>query len=267
MAKILQRLVMLLSLLLAAGLAGGCAATHQGAGRPFEQGRDSFAFANELEWAYTFNEQTGKMDHHARDPQPAFVQRCFPVTIAARKFYYHARFDVSTPRVGAADYQKLAHQVGSRSQRRPSPEAEKIVIPGYANLHEFSRDHETVLKQEIGGKWRSYAQRGNWRMVFPFTRSGQARAAARLAEEVRAQRGPIIHLVTFPSLAINHVILLTGVAKDDGGWRFTAYDPNAPGQPAEIFYHQATRRFEFPRNAYFQGGSVNVYEVYRGVCF
>lgn len=252
--------------LLAVLLLTGCATPRTSAGRPFHFPRDSFAFANELEWDYTFNPATGKMNHRPRQPKPQFAQRCFPVVLTARKFYYHARFDPALPRCGANEYQRLVREVVARSQRVPSPEAKRVVIPGYQGLFDFSRDHEALLKSACGGKWRSYVQRGNWRMIFPFSRAGQEAAARQLSAGVERQQAPIIHLVTFPSLALNHVMLLYAVEDTGTELRFLAYDPNTPGQPARLIFHRATRAFELPRNAYFQGGPVNVYEIYRDGC-
>jgi len=247
-------------------LLAGCVTQRAGAGRPFVFGQDSFAFANELEWAYGFNPATGKMDHSPRQPPPQFAQRCFPVTITARKFYYHARFDPASPRQATIDYRQLVKAVTARSERAPSPETRKVVIPGYENLFAFSHDHEALLKAACGGKWQSYVQRGNWRMIFPFSRSGQQDAADQLMAGIKAERGPIIHIVTFPSLAMNHVLLLYEATAAAAEIRFRAYDPNTPGQPAEIIFDRARRTFTIQQNAYFQGGPVNVYEIYRDCC-
>jgi hypothetical protein len=252
------RIFLVLALLLA-----GCATPRTGANRPFQFEHDTFAFANELEWDYTFNPATGKMDHRPRQPEPEFAQRCFPVVITARKFFYHARFDPALPRATTNEYRRLAKSVVSRSQRVPSPEAKKAVIPGYDGLFAFSRDYEAPLKAACGGKWQSYVQRGNWRMIFPFSRSGQKAAANQLLAGITSERAPIVHIVTFPSLAMNHVMLLYEAEETGAEIRFRAYDPNTPGQPAEVIFDRSKRSFVLPRTAYFQGGPVNVYEIYR----
>src|SRR5690606_21314728 len=86
----------------------------------------------------------------------------------------------------------------------------KIPIPGYANLREFSVDREQLLKEECGGAWRSYFQRGNWRMILPFSRRHQERASDKLKNSLQNHGVAAVHLVRFPQLTINHAVLLTG---------------------------------------------------------
>jgi len=265
----MNRLTKFLCLLALGWLAGCATGPRHGAGpaQTFVFGRDSFAFPNELEWEYTYDSTSGKMRHHPRQPAPAFAQRCFPVIASARKFLYHACFAPALPRLSAAEYQRKTSEVLARSPTRPSPETKRIVIPGYAGLCDFSRENELRLKTAIGGKWQSYVQRGNWRMLFPFTRRGQQRVAEKLREKVARHQAPIIHLFTFPALTINHALLLYAVAADEKEIRFAAYDPNDPAKPAEISFDRTTRTFQFPRNGYFAGGTVKVYEIYTGCCY
>jgi hypothetical protein len=60
---------------------------------------------------------------------------------------------------------------------------------------------------------------------------------------------------------------LFAVEEDPRQWTFLAYDPNCPEQPALLHYDPVSRRFAMPATFYFAGGRVDVYEVYRGVCF
>jgi hypothetical protein len=102
-------------------------------------------------------------------------------------------------------------------------------------------------------------------MVAPFTRGGQARTAAQL--ETAIARLPIVHVVTFPHVTINHVLLIFGVSATASGLEFRCYDPNICEKPILLRYDRASRTFIYPRTHYFQGGKVNVYEVYRGWFF
>jgi len=80
------------------------------------------------------------------------------------------------------------------------------------------------------------------------------------------QRGgsPIIHLVRFPILSINHGMVLFDVAETADGLRFEAYDPNDPAKPTPLSFNAATRTFFLPANRYWAGGRVDVIEIYRG---
>jgi len=235
--------------------------------RAFDFPEDTFAYSNELFWEYHFDPQTRQLTTTRRQPPPHYAQHCFVVARSARQFFQHARFDVSQPGADEATYRRLLRRILSRSPRTESLAAEKIVVPGFANLRDFSECWESLLKEACGGAWQSYVQRGHWRMIFPFSRSHQAQTAEMLLQEVQTNRAPVVHLVRFPQLTINHAILLFDAAENDRGIRFTGYDPNNPEQPVLLTYSRASRCFEFPANDYFAGGRVHVYEVYRGFCY
>jgi len=175
----------------------------------------------------------------------------------------HARFEGGQPPAAAESYRRLIRQVVGRSPRQPSREPDKIVFPGYDGLRAFSRDHEALLKAECGGAWQSYALRSHWRMVFPISRRNQKNLSEQLLESFGQRTIPIVHLVRFPQLTINHGIVLFGHEETAEEMRFAAYDPNQPGQPTRLIYRRAERTFHFPPNHYWGGGRVDVIEVFR----
>jgi len=234
--------------------------------RQFRFGQDTFAYQNELVWEYTFTVD-GHWLARRREPPPDYTLHCFAMVRTARQFFYHARFDPTLPTADEAMYRERVQEVSARSPREPSPEAERVVIPGYADLFAFSADWEPLLKDESGGAWRSYFQRGHWRMIFPFSRSHQAETAEQLLAEVRANRPPVVHLVTFPSRTINHAVLIFSAMETPAGLVFAVYDPNNAHQPTELTFDWAKQTFTFPRNDYFIGGPVDVYEIYRGMWY
>lgn len=231
--------------------------------RSFDFQRDTFAYANDLVWEYHHDER-GKWVSHARQPKPDYTHHCFVVARSARQFFEHARFDPSQPVADAATYRRLIRQVLSVSAERELPAAQKIVIPGYADLHGFSQGQESLLKAECGGAWQSYCQRGHWRIILPFSRHQQEKMARQLLAAINENRPPVVHLVRFPQLTINHAVVFFAVTETARELTFTAYDPNNPTKPALITYDRASRTFQFPANDYFPGGRVDVYEVYRG---
>lgn len=231
--------------------------------RRFEFERDSFAFANELHWEYHFDHSTGKTTFRQRDPKPAYAHRCFVLTRAARQFLYHARFDQThAPATGSA-CRRLVREIMSRNPRVPCRPEDEVLFPGYACLREFSRVQEDLLKAECGGAWRSYVLRSHWRMVFPISRTHQKRTAASLLHEIQWGGSPIVHLVRFPQLTINHGMVLFDAKPADHGTVFLAYDPNDPARPSEITFDSATQTFSLPSNRYWIGGMLNVIEIYR----
>ena len=141
------------------------------------------------------------------------------------------------------------------------------MIPGFASLREFSAEHGDLIRERTSGRWRSYVQRGNWRMIFPFGRRHQRREAASLAASIARGEPPIVHVVNFPVISVNHVLLLHRVSASATELRFGTYDPNAPDERVELRYDRERASFELPPTSYFAGGDVKVYEIYDGLLY
>ena len=231
--------------------------------RRFDFDRDRFAFANELVWEYQLDATTGKMNFRPQNPKPNYSHRCFVLVRAVRQFLYHARFDPAQKPADDAVYRRLVRRTLARSPRIPSAVGGQIVIPGYASLLEFSAARTKLLKAECGGAWRSYVLRSHWRMVFPISRRHQQRTAESLLAGLKKHISPIVHLVKFPALTINHGMMVYAGAETAGGYEFLAFDPNDTQQPARLTFDRATRTFSLPANRYWAGGGLNLIEIYR----
>jgi len=234
-----------------------------GGPRRFEFARDTFAFANETYWEYHFDATTGKTSFSKREPKPSYAHRCFVLTRAARQFLYHARFDAEEKAPEDAACRRLIGEVAKRNPRQPCAPEQQIVIPGYANLRELSAARTALLKAECGGAWRSYVLRSHWRMVFPISRAHQAGTALSLRTALEHKGPPIIHLVKFPALTINHSMIVFAAEESGKGIDFQAYDPNNPAQPASLLFDLKTSTFSLPPNHYWAGGALDIIEVYR----
>jgi len=251
--------------LLALALLCGCATSQPPADafpRRFVFGQDTLAYSNELYWVYKVDPETGRTTHEPCEPKPTYALHCVPVARTARLFFQHARFETNLPPPDATTARTLVQQVLKRSPSVEVGKAERVVIPGYANLRDFSAAHEQLLKAECGSKWNSYFQRGNWRLIFPFSRRHQERMARRLVESIRRRRPPVVHLGDFPRLRLNHAVVLCDAREGDKEIEFSVYDPNDSSQPARLRFDRVSRRFYFPANFYFAGGRVDVYEIY-----
>jgi hypothetical protein len=231
--------------------------------RRFDFYRDRFAFANELRWQYQSDPATGRMDFRPRSPTPEYTHRCFVLVRAARLFLYHTRWEPGQGRATEEQYRRWVDRVLARCPRRPSAPGQAVVFPGYSGLHEFSRAHAALLKASCGGAWRSYVLRSHWRMVLPISRAHQAATAARLMAALGQNVCPIIHLVTFPALTINHGMIAYDVRATAGGAEFLAYDPNDPANPAVLQFDQRRKTFSLPPNRYWAGGDLNLIQIYR----
>lgn len=259
--QIRRNLLPVSAVILLLGLCG-CASDPFVGTHPFNFQTDTFAYPNDLVWEYHFD-ANGKWVHNRREPRPDYTHRCFVVARSARQFFENARFDTNQPAATEATYRHLIRHVVSIDPTHPLPDAKKIVIPGYPNLREFSAAQEKLLKAECGGAWQSYIQRGHWRMIFFFSRASQERTVKRLLADLKDDRPPVVHLTTFPSLSINHAILLFGAKETENEILFSVYDPNKPDGPKVLNFDRATRTFTFAANDYWPGGKVNIYEVYR----
>jgi len=224
--------------------------------------RDTFAFANELIWEYHLDPASGKMKCKPRVPKPDYTHHCFVMVRAARQFFYHARFDKDAGAADDATYRRLVRNIISSDPRRVASAQDRIVIPGFAGLREFSSARPHIIKKASGGGWRSYFLRSHWRMVFPISREHQEKTATRLEQSLRQGFSSVIHLVKFPALTINHGMMLFDAAATAGGWEFSAYDPNDPQRPTIITFDKAARQFSMPGNFYFVGGGLNIIEIF-----
>lgn len=232
---------------------------------PFRFDADTFAFANVTVFEYGADPATHELEGRRREVPAEFVLRCGAMARAARQFYDGARFDPGARRLDAAGYAaRIKALLDGDPRRAPVP---RIVIPGYADLRSFSSDHESLLKASIGSPVRSYLQRGNWRMIFPFPPLQQAETARRLAAEVAARRPAVLHLTLFPEQAINHFVVAYAVEETRSEIRFATYDPNDATKPVPLVFDRAARSFSFAPTESFAGGPVKVYEVYRNALF
>lgn len=237
-----------------------------GAPRPFVFEEDTFAYTNELVWVYRY-EADGGWVTEKRVPEPEYAQRCFAMARGAQQFLRHARFDTDAAGVDAEELRRRVREVLGRNTRRRESGEPPVILPGVESLRVLSETEGGLLKTEGGGGWRSYVQRGHWRMVFPFTRSQQAGTARKLIRLLERDSTVVLHLARFPELTINHAVLAYGFAETEAGTDFLVYDPNDPGLPVRLRYEHATRTFYWPASHYFPGGRVDVYPVYHHWAF
>jgi len=247
-----------------ASLWAGCAGPTKagdGTGRRFEFSKDTFAYANGLVWEYRYDDN-GKWTTRRREPKPSYSQHCFVVSRSACQFFENARFDSTLPKADDDTYRHLVRRVVSSSLGSTLPRDKKIIIPGYPDLRSFSHEHERLLQAECGGAWRCYFQRGNWRMILPFSRHQQEHVAEKLQQQLQHKGPVVVHVVRFPDLSINHAVVIFDAKSASNRVDFVTYDPNEPAGPTNIRFDCATRTFHMQPNAYFPGGWIDVYPIY-----
>lgn len=253
---------------LAALIALGCAARRPPAmleRAPFAFPRDTFAFANITVWEYDVDPASGAIAWRPRVPPPDFALRCGTMARLARQFWAGARFDPSAPVADEATYRRLVTTIADGDPRRPAEEP--VVIPGYADLRTFSAAHPELLKDAMAGAWQSHLQRGNWRMIFPFSPGHQRREAERLLDDLARGWPPVVHVLRFPRTTINHLVLVYAAEETPAEIRFAAYDPNDAERPVTLVWDRAAELFRYPATPYFPGGPVRAYAVYDGLLY
>lgn len=228
----------------------------------FDWRRDTIAFSNDTVFAYGIDE-AGRLTIHRRATPARFAHRCFVLVRAVLQFHKFAHFAPDEPRVSDDAYRALL----VRLFRIPvwmadRDQGDRIVIPGYADLNEFSRAREHVMKETIGNWFPTYLRIGNWRMIGPFPRFGQENAYAQIVRGLDRGKLQAVYLTRFPKM--NHCIILFDYHVLDGGRRirFDAYDPNYPNTLSWVDYNAAQRGWDFERRWFWPGGRVNLMRVY-----
>ena len=236
-------------------------------GPPLRFDADTFDFANQTVFLYPHG-YAEKRRLQPGEQAPAFTLRCFAMCRAVEQFRKFARFDPALPPLDdgplAARLRRIMHRAPWRNALPPE---RRVVVPGYANLRALSHAQPLVVQRSMGGGWwATYLRPGNYRM-FSFwwnTPDEQARTQRNL-EDVFAHHDLFIaYLTTYPSLSINHAVLLYGRRPADarGVIRYEVYDPNHPEAPREMLYDPSQRVFSYQKDWDFVGGKVIVLRVY-----
>ena len=156
-----------------------------------------------------------------------------------------ARFDPDAPRLAPAEYTALVRRITRRpAWWTPLPPDRRIAVPGFASLHELSRDMEKAVKAGLRGRLWTLVHWSNWRMVFPHPHGQQERVAAEAVSELQAGRPVQLFITDFPWIKLNHSVLAydyTERAPDMVD--FAVFDPNDPQGPGVVRFDCRAQRF------------------------
>ena len=222
----------------------------------FDLERDAFAFANLVR-----AERPGWND--------AFANYCLVIARAASQFYRFARFADERPPASPDEYERLVRAVLSQAPwAPPATEAERVVIPGYTDLHTFSAAHEGVIKAALGSNVLSMVHWRTWRVGIDFPPEHQERLARELIAEVDAGRPVPLMITNFPHEdLLNHSVLVYDRRPAQQGTDFAAYDPNDPGSPLTLYYDAVARAFWVGPLTYSPPGRVRAFRLYTSPLF
>lgn len=216
----------------------------------FAFARDTFAFPNEIRSRHP-------------DMPDLYANYCFVLARALRQFFLFARFDPTAPKLSIEQYVERVRQLTALSPWHAPLAAEaRVVIPGYANLREFSRGEETAVKQGLGSRFWTLVHWTNWRVIWPVTGGQQAGVAGEIVDEL--QHGRLVQLLVtnLPKVELNHTVVAYAYRADGRGIDLTVWDPNDPDHPGEIRFDGADRHF-WATNVYdTEPGIIRVFRMY-----
>jgi hypothetical protein len=181
---------------------------------------------------------------HPDDEPGLYANYCFVLARGIRQFAQYVRFDPALPKLDQTGYVERVKQVAARSPWEPvPPPADRIVIPGYANLREFSRDQEAAVKEGMGGRWLTMFHWTNWRVALPISDDHQERLAYLIVDEIRAGRLVQLLVSNFPKPELNHTVVVFESIPKKGSVDFVVWDPNNPDGPGIITFDQGSKGF------------------------
>jgi hypothetical protein len=208
---------------------------HHAAVPGFSFADDTFAFPNDI---------------RARnaDRDDVYANYCFVMARGLRQFFAFARFDPGGPRLSPDTYTERVREIAARPPwEPPMPVAERIVIPGYSNLRDFSTGQELALKAGLGSRFWTMVHWTNWRVVFPVKHGQQATVAREVMDDIDAGRLVQLLVTNWPKPELNHGIVAYGYRAGPRGVEFEVWDPNDPHRPGVMTFESDTGRFDATR--------------------
>jgi hypothetical protein len=233
--------------------------------KAFNLQTDTFHFSNQTYFDYKVASNQEIIIARRKGKVPDYSRHCFQLCRAVLQFDRFAEFRPELPKASEAEYQDRIRQI-CRVPAWSSGPRNKIVIPGYPDLDRFSSAHALTLQKNLGLWWPAYWRIGNWRIVFPVPRSGQAQIAHRLQNELDEGRIRAVYITRF--YPINHCLVVYHYDRQpNGDLSFLVYDSNQAKKIVHLTYRPADRSFYFDRTWYYKGGLVSVLPLYVSVFF
>jgi hypothetical protein len=232
--------------------------------RAFDYPRDTYAFKNETVWNYGGGTVQGGPDSTKNQRQ--YTRRCFVLSRSIVQFWKFARFDPAGKPLDDPALAARIRQVTERSVWLPIlADKDRVVFPGYHDLREASADRPDVFRENVGLGWPIYFRPGNFPITVPVDRSTEARVNREMVRDIQKNYPTIIWAYRFPSLKLNHVLVVYTYTRDANAYHYLVYDPNYDDRAGHLDYDIKTRSFSYQPTYYFKGGYVNVRAIYRGL--
>jgi hypothetical protein len=217
--------------------------------RGFDVSRDTFAFPNEI---------------RARHPGVAdlYANYCFVLARGVRQFFLFGRFDPVAPAVTTEEYaQRVRAIVAHAPWEPPLAPDDRVVIPGYASLREFSRAQEVAVKDGLGARFWTLVHWTNWRVTRPVTRAHQTAVAREIVDELRGGRLAQLLITNWPRPELNHTVVAYAYRETPAGLEFVVWDPNDVTGPGTILFDRDDLRFHATRVYDTEPGVIRVFRM------
>lgn len=216
----------------------------------FSPAADTFAFPNEI-----------RARHPDRDD--LYANYCFVLARGLRQFFAFARFEPAAPRLSAAAYVERVREIAAQPPWLPPPPADdRVAIPGYANLKEFSRAEEAAIKEGLGGRFWTLVHWTNWRVTFPVTRGQQTRVAEEIVRELEAGRLVQLLVTNWPKPELNHTVVAYAFHATVDGIDFDVWDPNDPDGTGMMRFDTGAGQFWATRLYDTEQGVIRAFRMY-----
>jgi len=198
----------------------------------------SFSFAADT---FAFPNLIGA--RHPNEPD-IYAHYCFVLARGLRQFAQFGRFDPALPKLDRAGYVERVKRVADLSVWKPAlPPDDRVVIPGYANLREFSHAEESAVKEGLGGPFWTWVHWTNWRVTLPVTGGHQEGVAREILADLRAGRLVQLLVTNWPKPELNHTVVVFESRSTEAGIEFGVWHPNNPSEPGLMTFEQTARRF------------------------
>ena len=216
----------------------------------FSVASDTFAFPNQVR-------------AHQPDRDDLYANYCFVLARGIRQFFAFARFDPAAPVLSHAEYVERVREVATQTPwEAPRPAQARVVIPGYANLREFSRAQEAAVKEGLGGRFWTMVHWTNWRVTFPVTRGHQAGVAREIMDELDAGRLVQLLVTNWPKPELNHTVVAFAYRPATQGVEFVVWDPNEPAEAGIMTFDRVASRFVATRLYDTEPGLIRAFRMY-----
>ncbi len=216
----------------------------------FDFARDTFAFRNEI---------------RARQPDTPdlYANYCFVLARAMRQFFLFARFDPAQPKLDEGRYVDRIRRVVAEAPWHPArPPDDRVVIPGYASLREFSAAEEAAVKTGLGGRFWTFVHPTNWRVTLPVTRGHQEAVAGEIVADLDQGRLVQLLVTNWPTPELNHTVVAFAYRRTETAVELSIWDPNDPTEPGVISFERSARRFVATHVYDTRPGAIRVFRMY-----